>query len=296
MPETAPNSTASGDAEHHGAGRADGVFESSSRARRPEFFYLTAPEPCPYLPGRLERKVVARLGVSDAKALHDALARAGFRRTRRLVYRPACPGCDACIPIRVAVDDFTASRSLKRVEKINADLSWSELPPIALPEHYRLFADYMEARHGDGGMAEMDFADYRKMVEDSPVDTLIAECRDREDRLVAVALTDRLADGLSGIYIFFDPGQARRSPGIYAVLWLIRRARELALPYVYLGYWIPACAKMSYKDRFRPFETLTRKGWRRHEGPANKGAPGSEGVRPGNIISPIYSPGGAPGR
>ncbi|MCZ6720123.1 MAG: arginyltransferase [Proteobacteria bacterium] len=230
-----------------------------------DFFYLAAPQPCPYLPNRTERKIVARLGGKDVEARHERLTRAGFRRTRDFVYRPACPGCNACVPVRVLAKEFRPSRSLRRIERANRDLSWNELPPVARYEHYSLFTRYLEARHKGGEMTGMDFADYGSMIEETPIETRVVEFRDPEARLLAVCLTDFLSDGLSGIYKFFEPSEAKRSLGTFIILWHIRRARALGLSYVYLGYWIADCRKMAYKDRFRPFETFGPEGWRRRD-------------------------------
>lgn len=227
-----------------------------------QFFFGTLPQPCPYLPGRRESKVVTELDGARPGPRHDALARAGFRRSHTLAYKPACRGCNACVPVRVPVERFRPSRSLKRVWRRNADLDWSEQPPRATAEQFDLFARYQRSRHADGSMATMDAADYRAMVEETTVDTILVEFRDAQERLVAAALTDRMGDGLSGVYKFFDPDESRRGPGTYMVLWHIERARALGLAYVYLGYWIADCPKMAYKTRFRPIEALGPGGWK----------------------------------
>ena len=230
-----------------------------------QFFYGTARQPCPYLPGREECKAVTDLGGPGAAGLHDVLSRAGFRRSHGIAYRPACPRCRACVPVRVAAGDFVPSRSQRRVLARNADLEARECPPLATLEQYGVFLPYEAGRHGDGDMARMSFDDYRAMVEDTPVDTLVVEFRDADRRLVAVALTDRLADGLSGVYKFFALDRARTSPGTYTVLWHIARARALGLTYVYLGYWIRDSRKMAYKTRFQPLEALVGGRWRRFD-------------------------------
>jgi arginine-tRNA-protein transferase len=165
--------------------------------RRPQFFYTTAPLPCPYLPGRTERKVVTEITGPDAEPLHDRLSRAGFRRSHNIAYAPVCPGCNACVPIRIPVNDFAMDRSLRRVWKANADLSGTDMPARATSEQYQLFQRYQGARHAEGDMATMSFYDYRAMVEDTPIETSMVEFRDAEDRLVGACLTDRLGDGLS---------------------------------------------------------------------------------------------------
>ena len=230
-----------------------------------QFFFGTLAQPCPYLPGRIESKVVTELAGPDAVALHDKLTRAGFRRSHTLAYKPACPGCNACVPVRIPVADFRYTRSFRRVAQRNVGLVAQERRPHATEEQFTLFARYQASRHGNGGMALMSFEDYRSMVEDSTVDTMIVEFRDADGRLAAAALTDRLSDGLSGIYKFFDPDQARDSTGTFIVLWHVERARELGLPYVYLGYWIADCRKMAYKTRFRPIEAHGPAGWQMME-------------------------------
>jgi leucyl-tRNA---protein transferase len=230
--------------------------------RRPQFFYTTAPLPCPYLPGRTERKVVTEIVGPEAETMHDRLSRAGFRRSHNIAYAPVCPSCQACVPIRIPVNLFQPDRTLRKITRANAELEGYRVPARATAEQYQLFQRYQQARHGDGDMASMSFYDYRAMVEDTPIETFIIEFRDAHDHLVAACLGDRLGDGLSAVYSFFTPGLERRSLGTYAVLWLIERARTLQLPYVYLGYWVQESRKMAYKARFKPSEILVNGIWR----------------------------------
>ena len=169
------------------------------------FFYGTAPQPCPYVPGRQESKAVTELNTLDAVHLHDVLSRAGFRRSHSIAYRPACPRCNACVPARVRVQEFQLTKSMRRTMRRNVDLTHHETQAFATEEQYELFRSYEQARHSEGEMALMDFNDYRSMVEDTPVDTVTIEFRDPSGTLAAVALTDRLSDGLSGVYKFFSP-------------------------------------------------------------------------------------------
>lgn len=231
--------------------------------RRPQFFYTTAPLPCPYLPGRTERKIVTELSGTEAEALHERLSRAGFRRSHNIAYAPVCPGCQACVPIRVVSEDFTPDRTQRRILRANAGLTVSETPARATAEQFTLFQRYQKNRHADGDMAAMGYYDYRAMIEDTPISTGLLEFRDAQDRLLGACLTDWLADGLSAVYSFFDTDQEKRSLGTFAVLWLIGRARSLGLPYVYLGYWVPESRKMAYKARFRPSEILISGAWHR---------------------------------
>jgi arginine-tRNA-protein transferase len=231
--------------------------------RRPQFFYTTAPLPCPYLPGRVERKVVTEITGPDADALHDRLSRAGFRRSHNIAYAPVCPACSACVPIRIDVAAFRPDRTQRRILRDNAAVEGFEVPPRATAEQFALFQRYQLARHGDGDMASMSFYDYRAMVEDTPIETHMVEFRDAEDRLVGACLADRLGDGMSAVYSFFEPSLANQSLGTLTILWLVDRARTLGLPYVYLGYWVPESRKMAYKARFRPSEILAGGAWRR---------------------------------
>ncbi len=230
--------------------------------RRPQFFYTTAPLPCPYLAGRTERKVVTEITGLEADALHDRLSRAGFRRSHNIAYAPVCPSCQACVPIRIPTAAFQPDRTQRRIARANAGLDGFEVPARATAEQFHLFQRYQNARHGEGDMATMSFYDYRAMVEDTPIETLIVEYRDSDEQLVGACLTDRLGDGLSAVYSFFAPELERSSLGTYTVLWLIARAKALGLPYVYLGYWVAESRKMAYKARFRPSEVLLGGSWR----------------------------------
>lgn len=229
---------------------------------RPLQFYLTAPGPCPYLPRRRERKVFAHLDGPDSPNLNDALTGAGFRRSQSIIYRPACDDCDACVSARVPVDQFVPSRNQRRVLNRNADLRYVERPPSATDEQFALLNRYLNSRHGDGGMAGMSFGDYALMVSDTPTDTVLGEYRDAEGGLAAAVLLDRLADGVSLVYSFFEPEQEARSLGTFIILDQIRRAGARPGARVYLGYWISGSRKMAYKARFRPLEVLRHGGWR----------------------------------
>ncbi|MFT8675227.1 MAG: arginyltransferase [Acetobacter sp.] len=231
--------------------------------RGPQFFYTSAPQQCPYLPERMERKVLADLAVPDADTLHSRLSRAGFRRSHTLAYAPLCAGCSACIPIRLPVADFTPDRTQRRTCRRNADLNATLLPPTATLEQYDLFHRYLSRRHADGDMASMSHRDYIAMVEETPVDTRVIEFRDPAGTLVAVSLTDVLEDGLSAVYSFYNPDLPQRSLGSYAVLFLIRQTYLLNQPYLYLGYWVPGSPKMAYKSRYHPAEILRDDTWQR---------------------------------
>ena len=231
------------------------------RSTRPRQFFASVPVPCPYLPGKIERKLVVELAGDDAAGLFTELSRAGFRRSHGYAYRPACRDCVACVPVRIVVDGFCPSRSLRRVWRRNGDLQCDEAAAAAKPEQYRLFIAYQQARHPDSEMATMSFSDYRLMVEATPIGTVLLEVRDTADRLVGVSLIDRTGDGLSAVYSFFDPALPDRSLGTFAVLWMVERARALGLEHVYLGYWIDGSDTMDYKRRFPSLESLRGGTW-----------------------------------
>jgi arginine-tRNA-protein transferase len=225
-------------------------------------FYSTDVSPCPYLPGRQERRLVALVGGPDEGDQRlDLLTEAGFRRSQGFLYKPVCPGCAGCVPVRVPVDRFRPSRTFRKVLKRNADLAFAERPARATPEQFALFRRYLASRHGDGGMVKMGWESYRDMVEVSPPSTRVVEFRDAQGRLVGASLTDYIRSGLSGVYKFFEPEAEQRSPGTFVILWHLSRARELGLPYAYLGYWIEDCRKMAYKSRFAPLERLDGAEW-----------------------------------
>jgi arginine-tRNA-protein transferase len=236
-------------------------------------FYLTAPTPCPYLPGRRERKVFTHIVGRRARELNDILTHGGFRRSQTIAYRPACENCRACVSVRVAVNDFSPSRNMRRVLEDNSDLVGDMRVAKPSTEQYSLFRSYLDARHAGGGMAEMTVLDFAMMIEDSHVETSLVEYRRRgpdtaingkgQGALLAVSLTDILADGLSMVYSFYDPEEERRSLGTLMILDHIARAKRLGLPYLYLGYWVEGSKKMAYKARFLPQERLMPTGWER---------------------------------
>jgi arginine-tRNA-protein transferase len=205
---------------------------------------------------------VTELTGPDSEALHDRLSRAGFRRSHNIVYSPVCPGCRACIPIRVRAADFVPNRTQRKIMARNEDLEVQAMPPRATAEQFALFQHYQQTRHAGGDMSAMGFYDYRAMVEDTPIATGVVEFRDAGGRLLGGCLTDWLSDGISAVYSFFAPEEDRRSLGAFAVMWLIAEAKRSGLPYVYLGYWVPESRKMSYKSAYRPAEVLMRGSWR----------------------------------
>jgi arginine-tRNA-protein transferase len=244
----------------------------TQHSRNTPQFYLTAPSPCPYLPGQEERKVFTHLVGERAAELNDLLTHGGFRRSQSIAYRPACETCRACISVRVVAEDFRATRSMRRNLEHNSDLVGEMRVAVPTSEQYSVFRSYLDARHRDGGMADMTVLDYAMMVEDSHVETRMVEYRQRgpdsaingrgTGKLLAVALTDVLSDGLSMVYSCFDAEESARSLGTYMILDHIARCRRMGLSYVYLGYWVRGSRKMDYKGRFLPQQRLTPDGWK----------------------------------
>ena len=227
-------------------------------------FYLTASYPCSYLANRTARsQVAAPSGMVDT-VVYSELMRLGFRRSGLHVYRPHCDHCWDCTPTRVRVDGFQPNRSQRRCLARNEDLEVRLKPLIYDEAHYRLYRRYQVARHAGGGMDQDDREQYRSFLLQSLVDSALIEYR-LAGEVVMVALVDRLLDGLSAVYTFFEPGLERRSLGVYGVLEEIRLARDLGLPYLYLGYWIADCSKMAYKCAYRPLEMLVEGCWQESE-------------------------------
>ncbi len=227
-------------------------------------FYLTFPLPCPYLDGRMEQRVFTVLtGLTGGKSasLFDFLSHAGFRRSLDTVYQPSCPGCDACVSVRILTHGFRPSRTFRRVLRANRDITAELLPARATKEQYDLFSRYLRSRHCDGEMANMSWEEYLFFAEDIFTETFIAEFRNKGE-LVAACIVDQLSDGLSAVYSFFDPDEEKRGLGNFILLWLVEKAQKMGLAHVYPGYWIADCRKMSYKTRFQPLERFTRTGWR----------------------------------
>jgi arginyl-tRNA--protein-N-Asp/Glu arginylyltransferase len=223
--------------------------------------YVSPEHACNYLPQRQARSVFVDPGFTMDQALYGLLAAHGFRRSGPHVYRPHCEGCQACVPIRVPVAGFRPDRTQKRLYRRNADLRCSLRPAEFDPEHFALYGRYVAARHPDGGMDGGSEADYRQFLLSPWGKTSLLEIR-ADGQLLAVAVTDELPDALSAVYTFYDPASGDRSLGTYAILMQIEETRRRGMGWLYLGYWIAESRKMSYKGRFRPFETLDADGWR----------------------------------
>ncbi|AJE47660.1 arginyltransferase [Celeribacter indicus] len=229
-------------------------------------FYVTAPQPCPYLEGRMERKLFTSLQGEHADQLNDSLSKQGFRRSQNVLYRPTCADCNACLSARIRVADFKPSKSQRRAFNKNSYLQRAATSPWATEAQYELFREYLEHRHADGGMADMDVFEFAAMIEETPIRTRVIEyyappTPDAPRELVATCLTDLLDDGLSMVYSFYKPELIKDSLGTYVILDHIEIAREAGLPYVYLGYWVPGSKKMGYKARFSALEVYQGGHW-----------------------------------
>lgn len=226
-------------------------------------FYVTAPQPCPYLDGRMERKLFTALQGDNADKLNNALSQQGFRRSQNVLYRPSCSDCNACFSARINTRDFTPSRSQKRALRRNARFDRRATSPWATEEQYELFRTYLDSRHADGGMADMDVFEFAAMIEETPIRSRVIEYMDPEaNRLIGVSLTDVLNDGVSMVYSFYEPAMAASSLGTFMILDHINIAREAGLDYVYLGYWVPGSSKMDYKARFSALEVYHGGAWK----------------------------------
>lgn len=230
-------------------------------------FFVTNPGPCPYLPGKTERKVFTELSGPHAGELNDALSRIGFRRSQNVAYRPSCVDCKACVSVRVLTEKFRPNATQRKILRRNSDLVVTACRPWSTTEQFELLRNYLLQRHPDGGMVGMDDMDYADMVEQTPVRSHVIEYRTRGEfgrpgELIGACLTDRQSDGLSMIYSFYDAqAEGRSGLGNYIIMDHIMRARQAGLPYVYLGYWVKGSERMQYKTRYRPLERLGPDGW-----------------------------------
>lgn len=226
--------------------------------------YLSMPHECGYLDDRIATTLFVDPHVPLSRRQYTELVKSGFRRSGSLVYRPHCQGCNACVPVRIPVHRFVPSRAQRRNWKRNSDLTVQTVEGGYRESHFDLYCRYQSSRHSGGSMDVGDPLQYRDFLFSSDFETRVFEFRPREDpeRLIAVAIADRLDDGLSAVYTFFDPDEQHRGPGVYGILWEIDEVRRLGLPYLYLGYWIGESPKMSYKTNYRPLQALLHGEWR----------------------------------
>ena len=220
---------------------------------------VTRSQKCAYLLDQTEQRLAT--DISEHPETHDRLAETGFRRVENWVYKPACPNCNACQPIRVKAEQFKPSRNIARIQAKNSDLRRNLYAGRLGLDHYDVFQSYLGHRHEDGQMSSMSFDEFSAMILNSPIDTLLTEYVDSEDRLMGCILVDRQRDGLSAVYSFFRPEEKKRSLGSFMIVDLINRCNEIGLPYVYLGYYIEQSRKMSYKARFKPYQIFSDGIW-----------------------------------
>jgi arginine-tRNA-protein transferase len=224
-------------------------------------FFATPAHDCSYLPDREATTMFVDPRAKVDKRLYSQLTALGFRRSGSHYYRPHCEQCNACVPVRLRVEDFSPDRNQRRILKKNADLNCRMVRASFTERYYQLYAHYIEERHADGDMYPPSREQFTSFLVEGATDSWFLEILEG-DRLIGLAAVDQLDDGLSAIYTVFDPACEHRSLGTFAVLWQIEEARRLGLSYLYLGYWIAECKKMNYKTRFRPIEALRDGHWR----------------------------------
>jgi arginine-tRNA-protein transferase len=225
-------------------------------------FYVTAPQPCPYLEGRMERKLFTALQGENADKLNNSLSAQGFRRSQNVLYRPSCADCASCLSARIDISRFKPSKSQRRVINRNRGITRRATSPWASEDQYDLFRRYLDSRHAEGGMADMDVFEFAAMIEETPIRSRVIEYTDSATgELIGVCLTDVLGDGVSMVYSFYTPDRPRDGLGTYIILDHIEIARSAGLPYVYLGYWVPGSQKMGYKSKFSGLEVFMSGAW-----------------------------------
>jgi arginine-tRNA-protein transferase len=225
-------------------------------------FFQTQEHPCSYIKEQSASTLFLNPKQKIDTALYSQLAEYGFRRSGTHIYKPMCAHCDACIPIRIPSDSFTASRQQKRTWRRNQDLAISIVKSIDTDEHYALYEAYINSRHQDGDMYPASQEQFRNFLTSEWQSTRYYEFREA-GRLVAVSVVDVMDNGIAAVYSYYSPTLAKRSLGSFIVLFLIEQAKTVNLPAVYLGYWIKSCQKMSYKSSYRPLEIQNGAQWLR---------------------------------
>jgi arginine-tRNA-protein transferase len=216
----------------------------------------------------MERKLFTALQGDNAAELNDSLSSQGFRRSQNVLYRPSCADCASCLSARIDVAAFRPGKSQRRTLKRNAHITRRATSPWATEDQYELFRRYLDHRHADGGMADMDVFEFAAMIEETPIRSRVIEYTDtRTDELIGVCLTDVLNDGVSMVYSFYTPDQPQDGLGNYIILDHVEIARSAGLPYVYLGYWVPGSQKMGYKAKFSGLEVYFGGTWQKMRNP-----------------------------
>ena len=223
-------------------------------------FFASAEEDCGYLPGEASVNAFANPHIDMDMETYAALIRHGFRRSGNYVYRPHCPACNECVPVRIPVRSYQRSRNDKRCVKRNRDLEVRRLPARFRADHFELYARYINSRHIEGSMSNPDEQDYRRFLISNWADTEFIEYR-LHNQVISVAVCDVMPDGLSAVYTFFDPDYIKRSLGHLAIIDQIEQAQKREMDYLYLGYWIENCDKMRYKSRYQPLQVLRQEHW-----------------------------------
>ena len=222
--------------------------------------YQTVEHACGYWPDRNARDLVLDPVDPSLPALYGSALAMGFRRSGNHVYRPHCAGCQACTPVRIPVERFQANRAQRRCLSRNADLQVDVARALRTNENFELYRRYVSGRHAGGGMDDPSPADFDGFLACEWSPTRFLEIR-KDRQLLAVAVTDVLADSLSAVYTFFDPALSARGLGTFAILSQLGYARQAGLDYLYLGFWLRDHPKMDYKQRFRPLEHLSGRDW-----------------------------------
>ena len=262
-----------------------------TRPNHPQF-YVTAPQDCPYLENNVERKLFTALYGSNSTRLNNSLSKQGFRRSQNVLYRPSCSNCNACMSARIPSIELKLSKSQKRIISKNEDLIRVINSPLATDPQYELFKKYINKRHANGGMSDMDAEDFASMIEETNVESKLIEYHTQKNgtlELVSFSLIDILDDGISMVYSVFDPELKERSLGTYMILDHNNLVIEMNLQFVYLGYWVEGSAKMDYKRRFRPLEVFTNDKWVRASKAGSKKSNIESGSRD-KVGVPIYLP------
>ena len=235
-------------------------MNSESKAVKTVRLYRTAPHDCSYLPNREATTLFVDPEVRLSASMNSQLSERGFRRSGSHIYRPDCAGCNSCVSSRVLVHDFELRRQHRKILNRNQDLQVQETDSLDTDQAYALYCSYINQRHADGDMYPPNPDQYASFIAVKPQGTRFFQFF-QDERLVAVSVLDQLNHGLSAVYTYYDPDQNRRSLGNFVILWQILKARELNLPYLYLGYWVKNCAKMNYKIKYRPLEMFVQGRW-----------------------------------